>query len=157
MENLVKMESKEDVKLEQETVMQNSFTVASNLNGPENNQDPKMSNIQAKIKRRFMITDILNSAVESAKEQKGLDMRLLFPGVTRLQMSQASEHFPKLQSEQHSPDLDGDSDNDGDDDHDEEDKGKSYLYSPKVSKGRNFPSDLNMSFSDDKLSCYSNT
>ena len=151
MENLVKMESKEDVKLEQETVMQNSFKVASNLNGPENDQDPKMSNIQAKIKRRFMITDILNSAVESAKEQNGLDMRLLFPGVTRLQMSQAPEHFPKLQSE-HSPDLDGDSDNEGEEDHDEDEKGncicKLFL------KG---PSDLKISSYDDKLSCYSNT
>ena len=132
MENLVKMESKEDVKLEQETVMQNSFTVASNLNGPENDQEPKMSNIQAKIKRRFMITDILNSAVESAKEQKGLDMRLLFPGVTRLQMPQAPEHFPKLQSE-HSPDLDGDSDNEGEDDHDEDDKGI-VIFICKMSK-----------------------
>ena len=135
MENLVKMESKEDVKLEQETVMQNSFTVASNLNGPENDQDPKMSNIQAKIKRRFMITDILNSAVESAKEQKGLDMRLLFPGVTRLQMTQASEHFPKLQSEP-SPDLDGDSDNDGED---EEDKGKLLVYTNNCQKEGIFP------------------
>ena len=130
MENLVKMESKEDVKLEQETVMQNSFTVASNLNGPENDQDPKMSNIQAKIKIRFMITDILNSAVESAKEQNGLDMRLLFPGVTRLQMTQASENFPKLQSEP-SPDLDGDSDNDGED---EEDKGKLFVYTNNCQK-----------------------
>ena len=124
MENLVKMESKEDVKLEQETVMKNSFTVASNLNGPEKDQDPKMSTIQAKIKRRFMITDILNSAVESAGEQKGLDMRLLFPGVTRLPMTPVTENISKLHSD-HNADMEGDSDNEGDEDQDDlEDKGR---------------------------------
>ena len=116
------METKEDVKIEQETMMQSSFKVTSNLNGPEKDQDPKMSTIQAK--RRFMITDILNSAAENAnKEQKGLDMRLLFPGVTRLPLHHSPDSFHKL----HSPDLDDgmESDNDADEgDDDADDKGE---------------------------------
>ena len=98
-----KMDTKEEIKLESE---------------------PKMSNLQAK--RRFMITDILNSAVENAKEQQGLDMRLLFPGVTRLPMSHSPDSFQKHHS--HSPDLEGDSDNEGEDDQeDDNDKGKNIL------------------------------
>ena len=120
------MDTKEDIKMEPDSVMQNSFKVGPNLIGSEKDPEPKMSNIQAK--RRFMITDILNSAVENAKEQKGLDMRLLFPGVTRLgPMSHNHENYQKLH-EHHDPDIEGDSDNDGDDDDqdDADDKGKIY-------------------------------
>ena len=52
------MESTEEVKLELETRIQQ-----------DTDPEPKMSTIQAK--RRFMITDILNSAVESARDQQG--------------------------------------------------------------------------------------
>ena len=119
------MDTKEDIKMEPESVMQNSFKVGPNLIGSEKDPEPKMSNIQAK--RRFMITDILNSAVENAKEQKGLDMRLLFPGVTRLPMSHSPENYQKLHD--HSPDIEADSDNDGDDDDqdDADDKGTKIM------------------------------
>ena len=107
-------ESKEEIKLENE---------------------PKMSNIQAK--RRFMITDILNSAVENAKEQQGLDMRLLFPGVTRLPMSHSPDAFQKRDS--HSPELEGDSDNEGEEDQDDnDDKGNFYKYFPILTVRRIF-------------------
>ena len=110
-------ESKEEIKLENE---------------------PKMSNIQAK--RRFMITDILNSAVENAKEQQGLDMRLLFPGVTRLPMSHSPDAFQKQHS--HSPELEeGDSENEGDDDqedNDDNDKGNSCKYFPILTVRKRF-------------------
>ena len=119
--------------MEPESVMQNSFKVGPNLIGSEKDPEPKMSNIQAK--RRFMITDILNSAVENAKEQKGLDMRLLFPGVTRLPMSHSHENYQKLHD--HSPDIEGDSDNDGDGDDDDQDdaddKGKIH-HAYKIQK-----------------------
>ena len=119
------MENKEDVKLEKETMMQNSFEVNSNLN--DKDPDPKLSNIQSK--RRFMITDILNSAAENAnKEQKtGLDMRLLFPGVTRLHYQAHDQFHQKL----HSPDIEdeADSDNEADDGQDDgDDKGKLSFY-----------------------------
>ena len=78
------MESTEEVKLELETRIQQ-----------DTDPEPKMSTIQAK--RRFMITDILNSAVESARDQQGpgLDMRLLFPGsVPRLPPAPAPAPAP---------------------------------------------------------------
>ena len=78
------MESTEEVKLELETRIQQ-----------DTDPEPKMSTIQAK--RRFMITDILNSAVESARDQQlqqgpGLDMRLLFPGSVPPTPSHAHAH-----------------------------------------------------------------
>ena len=116
---LEEMESKEEIKLENS--IQAKRMLFDKMDTKEEiklESEPKMSNLQAK--RRFMITDILNSAVENAKEQQGLDMRLLFPGVTRLPMSH-SHHS-------HSPDLEGDSDNEGEDDQDDDnDKGKYFL------------------------------
>ena len=130
------MESKEEIKLE--TSIQAKRMLFDKMDTKEEiklESEPKMSNLQAK--RRFMITDILNSAVENAKEQQGLDMRLLFPGVTRLPMSHSPDSFQKHHS--HSPDLEGDSDNEGEDDQDDDnDKGKyflnifSYYNSPSV-------------------------
>merc|ERR1719206_45245 len=101
-----------------------------------------------------MITDILNSAVESAKEQKGgLDMRLLFPGVGvgRLPLPHSPEGLTKFNP--HSPDIEGDSDNEGDedqDDIDDNDKGDEGLsqhsssFSKKQRKART-------AFSDNQL------
>lgn len=123
------METKEEMKLEPENLGQKSFSVSSHLNGPKSEPEPQLSNLQAR--RRFMITDILNSAVESAKEQKGgLDMRLLFPGVGvgRLPLPHSPEGLTKFNP--HSPDIEGDSDNEGDDDQDDiddNDKGKKFL------------------------------
>ena len=105
------MEKKHDVKLEMtdSQKIQEAFKLEKSL--PDEQSPPKMSTIQSK--RRFMITDILNSAVESANnEPKGLDMRLLFPGVTRF-----PENFSKLHPSVGS-DVEGDSDvedEDGDD------------------------------------------
>ena len=105
------METKEEVKLELETRIQQ-----------DTDTEPKMSTIQAK--RRFMITDILNSAVESARDKQGpgLDMRLLFPGsVPRLPLAAAP-------APGHHEDHDADSDNEADEDQEDgEDKG-SVLY-----------------------------
>ena len=124
------MESKEDIKLEnnpQLSSIQAKRMIFDKMDSKEEiklESEPKMSNLHAK--RRFMITDILNSAVENAKEQQGLDMRLLFPGVTRLPMSHSPDSFQKHHS--HSPDLEGDSDNEGEDDQeDDNDKGKNIL------------------------------
>lgn len=100
-----------------------------------------------------MITDILNSAVESAKEQNGLDMRLLFPGVgvARLPLPHSPEGLAKFNP--HSPDIEADSDNDGDDDQEDiDDKGEDGLsqhshsssFSKKQRKART-------AFSDNQL------
>ena len=119
---LEEMESKEEIKLEtspQLSSIQAKRMIFDKMDSKEEiklESEPKMSNLQAK--RRFMITDILNSAVENAKEQQGLDMRLLFPGVTRLPMSHSPDAFQKHHS--HSPDLEGDSDNEGEDDQDDD-------------------------------------
>ena len=125
-----KMESKEEIKLEnnpQLSSIQAKRMIFDKMDSKEEiklESEPKMSNLHAK--RRFMITDILNSAVENAKEQQGLDMRLLFPGVTRLPMSHSPDSFQKHHS--HSPDLEGDSDNEGEDDQeDDNDKGKNIF------------------------------
>ena len=123
------METKDEIKLENNTIssIKANRMIFDKMEAKEEiklENEPKLSNIQAK--RRFMITDILNSAVENAKEQQGLDMRLLFPGVTRLPMSHSPDSFQKHHS--HSPDLEGDSDNEGEDDQDDDnDKGKYFL------------------------------
>ena len=109
------MEQQHDVKLgmTDSQKIQEAFKLEKTLS---DEQSPKMSSIQSK--RRFMITDILNSAVESANhEPKGLDMRLLFPGVTRF-----PENFSKLHPSVGS-DVEGDSDVD-DDQEDGDDKGE---------------------------------
>ena len=98
------MESTEEVKLELETRIQQ-----------DTDPEPKMSTIQAK--RRFMITDILNSAVESARDQQlqqgpGLDMRLLFPAP----------------APRHHEDHDADSDNEADEDQEDGEEKGSVLY-----------------------------
>ena len=118
------METKEEMKLEPENLVQKSFSVSSHLNGPKSEPEPQLSSLQAR--RRFMITDILNSAVESAKEQKGLDMRLLFPGVGvgRLPLPHSPEGLPKFNP--HSPDIEADSDNEGDDDQEDDDNDKGW-------------------------------
>ena len=110
------MESTEEVKLELETRIQQ-----------DTDPEPKMSTIQAK--RRFMITDILNSAVESARDQQlqqgpGLDMRLLFPGsVPRLPPAPAPAPAPG-----HHEDHDADSDNEADEDQEDGEEKGSVLY-----------------------------
>ena len=108
------MESEKEGKLELETRIQQ-----------DTDPEPKMSTIQAK--RRFMITDILNSAVESARDQQlqqgpGLDMRLLFPGsVPRLPLAPAPAPAP---APRHHEDHDADSDNEADEDQEDgEEKG----------------------------------
>lgn len=108
------MEKQHDVKIEMTDTqnIQEAFKLEKKLT---DEQSPKMSTIQSK--RRFMITDILNSAVESANnEPKGLDMRLLFPGVTRF-----PENFSKLHPSVGS-DVEGDSDVE-DDQEDGDEKG----------------------------------
>ena len=125
---LKEMETKDEIKLENNTIssIKANRMIFDKMEAKEEiklENEPKLSNIQAK--RRFMITDILNSAVENAKEQQGLDMRLLFPGVTRLPMSHSPDAFQKHHS--HSPDLEGDSDNEGEDDQDDDnEKGKYF-------------------------------
>ena len=139
-----KMESKEEIKLEnnpQLSSIQAKRMIFDKMDSKEEiklESEPKMSNLHAK--RRFMITDILNSAVENAKEQQGLDMRLLFPGVTRLPMSHSPDAFQKQHS--HSPELEeGDSENEGDDDqedNDDNDKGNSCKYFPILTVRKRF-------------------
>ena len=121
------METKEEMKLEPENLVQKGFSVSSHLNSPKSEPETQLSSLQAR--RRFMITDILNSAVESAKEQKGLDMRLLFPGVGvgRLPLPHSPEGLAKFNP--HGSDIEADSDNEGDDDqddNDDNDKGLSF-------------------------------
>ena len=137
---LKEMETKDEIKLENNTIssIKANRMIFDKMEAKEEiklENEPKLSNIQAK--RRFMITDILNSAVENAKEQQGLDMRLLFPGVTRLPMSHSPDAFQKRDS--HSPELEGDSDNEGEEDQDDnDDKGNLYKYFPILTVRRIF-------------------
>ena len=115
------METNHDLKIEQQIQsMQEPIKLKSELSSED---PPKMSNIQAK--RRFMITDILNSAVES-KEQKGLDMRLLFPGVNRYPLNHSQHDFNKLHQAVNNSDVEGDSEAD-DENEDGDDKGKNFV------------------------------
>ena len=75
----------------------------------------EISALQAR--RRFMITDILNSSLES-RDQKGLDMRLLFP------------HLPlNLSSDPEKADTETDTDNEAEEDGEADyEKGEFFLF-----------------------------
>ena len=119
------METKEDVKLEPENLSQKSLSISTNLTDSKN-EETQLSSMQAR--RRFMITDILNSAVEETgggEEKARLDMRLLFPGVPGLQ-----QQLPGIKYQPVGSDVEPDSDNEGDEELDDgSEKGKPNFFS----------------------------